>query len=209
MKKLFFLSLLTAILVSGFALDADAQSRKKKKKKKTQDEYFDERGGSFSSKLWYGASANLPQLNNTFFTVGLSPMVGYKFMENFSAGPRLGLDYLYFKDYAVDGEIHGVNIFDVSYGAFTRYKIFNGLFAHGEFERQTREYPLYQGSFVDLDDNGNINTVREGVNNGYLGLGWNFQGEFSSEIYVLYNFLEPENSLRIPFYLRFGFTYRF
>jgi len=59
MKKYLIFSFLVLFFMSAFSVDMSAQRRSKKKKKKTttnrKSDYFDERGGSITDRLWYGA----------------------------------------------------------------------------------------------------------------------------------------------------------
>ncbi|MBK8844307.1 MAG: hypothetical protein IPO33_16470 [Saprospiraceae bacterium] len=50
----------------------------------------------FTEKLWYGGGVNLGFGADEFtsvFSLGLSPMVGYKFTPDFSMGPRVGFSF--------------------------------------------------------------------------------------------------------------------
>lgn len=215
MKKILLFSLLTSILMLTFSLDVDAQSRKKKKKKKKkeQDEYFDESGG-FVHRLWYGGSFNLGFSGgngNNAFNLGISPMVGYKITDSFSAGPRIGVDYYLIKGTDNQGNIRNANLLSYSAGVFSRLKFLNMLFVHAEYEYQNREFLVTTASgFFLTEPNGDLSTERDGVTKLHGGLGYNANnGAFGFELYALWNFLEPEDSFNLPISIRAGFTYQF
>ncbi len=204
------LLLLFAFVIS--LAPAEAQSRKKRSNK--NDEYFDESGG-FAHRLWYGGGFALGFSGNSDFSVfnfGLSPMVGYKIVENVSAGPRIAFNYSFMKGYATDGRIHKVQPFSYSVATFARFKFLRSLFAHVEIEFESRESPLVtNGStlFVLDTDTNKIATVREGRENFYVGLGYTSGSIWGYEILVLYNTTEPDDSLNLPFDIRFAITYNF
>jgi len=226
MKKIFLFSLLTVLIVTCFTFDADAQYRRKKKKKKKKpktdqkSDYFDDSG--IIHRLWYGSGGNLQFAgieDQRQFTIGLTPMVGYKITENFSAGPKIGFNYTSYRNFDTNGVANTVKLTSFSGGAFARLKFLNMLFIHGELEAESRENAFLSGSFIALDDAGEPLTQREGRTNGYLGLGYNNSGgALGFDIYILYNFLEDEeiNSINIPFIsitaplvFRIGLTYKF
>ncbi len=180
-------------------------------KKEKTDDYFDESGG-FKHKLWFGGGLNLGfngNQNLSIFQGGLSPMVGYKIFDKLSIGPRVGFNYSYIKLFQ-QGRNYVVEPISVNGGVFTRYKFLNMLFAHVEYERFSEESidPNNDG-FIELDQDGEIYTERIGSNNFYVGLGYTNGGLLAYEISLLYNVLEPENSLQTPFSIRAGFTYKF
>ena len=214
MKKLILFTLLTALMVACFSLDADAQSRKKKKKKKKpqQDEYFDE-SGNFASKLWYGAGGSLGF--NSFngqsdFNIGISPMVGYKIIEPISVGLRTELDYYYSK---IIGVGNNLKYQSLSYGVgpFTRARFWR-LFFHGEYmyENQARPYDENnRGPFLDPDDDTKIQSFRFPQDKLNIGLGYNSGEILSFEAYILYNVLTDLQDNESPWDIRFGLTYQF
>lgn len=201
-----------------FDTDLYGQRRGKKKKKKPSkttktDEYFDESGG-FVQKLWYGASGtlNFNGGNGYFITnIGLSPMVGYKITDNFSVGPRLGLNYTLLKVQVSSNPdvVKRARPATYSVGAFSRYKVFQRIFAHVEYEFRSDGRPWDDFGNINFDNNDEIVIYREFRENFHLGAGYNSGGVLSYEIYALYNVLVPDNSLDNPFSIRAGFTYKF
>ncbi|MEL6636720.1 MAG: hypothetical protein AAFW73_10090 [Bacteroidota bacterium] len=217
-------------LVVGIS-SADAQSYGKKKRKRPEkekveeetkedrtrsrrestDDYFDESGG-FTHRLWYGGGLNLgfSGINGvSSFQFGISPMVGYKITDNFSVGPRVGINYNYFK-FIEAGRTYVVEPVSYTLGGFSRYKFIPSIFAHVEYEWSNEEsIDPDQDGFITIDQDDEILTGRLRQNNFYVGLGYNSGGTFAYEIMLLYNLLEPEESLNTPFNIRAGFTYKF
>lgn len=206
MKRILPLSLLTLALLLAFQVDG--YSQRSKKKKSETDKYFDE-SGSFASRLWYGGGFTLGFSGNSFesiFQLGISPMVGYKITEEFSVGPRASLVYILYR--AETGTINGVesaNLFNYGLGAFTRFKIARTIFAHAEYGFDNEVSTLtYNPISRDWEAN------RRLTNNAFIGGGYNDgNGVWGYEIYLLYNLLQEENSLDLPFDIRLGFTYNF
>lgn len=228
MNKILKFSFLLVLFSLCFAIaDVDAQNygKKKKKKKKTPaktekvdkkektDDYFDD-SGNFASHLWYGGGFTLGFSGSNIsssFAAGITPMVGYKIIDQLSVGPTTGIQYNYLKGYGTDGRIHKGNAFSWSLGAFTRYKFFKTFFAHAEYGIENNEYFLGVNGYLLLDQNGNVSTVRQQYNNFYGGLGYNSGGELIAfEMYVVYNFIDRLDDIYYnPFILRFGITYKF
>jgi len=173
MKQLLRISFLVllALVISISSLDAQNYGRKKKKKKKKKkpakteqtDDYFDESGG-FAHRLWYGGMLNFQigsdNFGNSALLLGLSPMVGYKFTDNFSAGPRLTFNY--YEQY-----LPGDNFKMIQWGigGFGRAKFTPSLFAHIEYEVL---------KLNEVSDIGNVPDTSD--NNFYGGLGYNSSG---------------------------------
>ena len=193
-----------ALIISIGTADAQNYGRKKKKKKKKKpakteqtDDYFDESGG-FAHRLWYGGMINFQigsdQFGNSALLLGLSPMVGYKFTDYLSAGPRITFNY--YEEY-----LPGPNfkVIQLGIGGFGRVKFSPSIFAHLEYEvlklNEVSDFGLQEGS----------------ENNFYAGLGYNSSGGvgFGYEIMVLYNFLEENRDTQVPIEFRVGFTYNF
>ena len=210
MKRIFQLSVLIFAVLLCFNNDAFAQ-RKKKKKKSETDEYFDESGG-FAHRLWYGGNVivgfnggtNGFGLNESIFTLGLTPMVGYKITDYFSVGPRFTILYQYYRGEIAPGVADGINLTSYGAGVFSRFKFFREFFVHGEYEY------LEQAFIADLRD-GEWVSGTFAQDNIYFGAGYNSNagGAFGYEILILYNFNIPDNVVRNPFDFRLGFTYNF
>ena len=67
--------------------------------------------------------------------VELSPLVGYKLTDEFSAG--FGITYMYMKDYFGPSNIYGGRV-------FARYNLFENVFAYAEYEALDIPFqPLY------------------------------------------------------------------
>jgi len=129
-------------------------------------------------------------------------MVGYKIFEQFSVGPRASLLYYSYRAELGGGKIGKANPLIWSAGAFARFKVIQAIFLHAEYEYKN-------DAFFSISGN-EINVLREGVNNFYVGGGYNSSnGVWGYEISILYNVNAPENSIQQPFDYRIGFTYNF
>lgn len=185
---------------------------KKKTTAKKTDDYFDESGG-FKHRLWYGGNFNLGLSGSdgsSLFSIGVTPMIGYKIVGGLSAGPRIGITYTNIKSYNTQNKISSVGLTDFSLGAFTRYKAFQNFFAHVEYEYQSQQTAFGDTyNRIQLDADGKPIKQRYGRNNYYGGIGYNSGGIFGYEIMGLYNFNLPKDSFEQPFTLRIGFTYKF
>lgn len=193
-------------------------SSKKKTAAKKTDQYFDETGG-FKHRLWYGGNIPFQFGGNgsySLFTIGLTPMVGYKIIGGLSAGPRFGVTYSSLKAHTTgqNSVVKSVSLINYSAGAFTRYKVLKNFFAQAEYEYQSEQYPS-----LTEDANGNIRLVldpngapikqRFNKTNYYAGIGYNTGGLIGYEIMALYNFAADKNTTDLPISFRIGFTYKF
>jgi hypothetical protein len=223
MTKILKFSFLLVIFSLCFAIaDVDAQNYGKKKKKKKKkpaktektDDYFDD-SGNFASKLWYGGGFNLGFSGDNItsaFIAGVSPMVGYKIVDQLSVGPIIGVQYNYLKGISTDGQIRKGDAVSWSAGVFARYKFLRTLFIHTEYGIENNEYVFFSGPYMVIDPNtGKVATTRQQQNNFYGGLGYNSGGDLLAfEMYVLYNFIAPDiETVNLPFTFRFGVTYKF
>lgn len=200
MKKIIQLSFLLLALLLAFQINAYGQ-RGGKKKSET-DKYFDESGG-FAHRLWYGGGFTLGFSGGNFssiFQLGISPMVGYKLTNEFSVGPRANLLYMYYKQETFGAGVQSSNFFNYGIGAFARYKIGRSIFAHVEYG--------FDNEVDRFDDQ--FNPIRKLQNNAFVGGGFNDGNNlWGYEIYLLYNVLQEDNNLNLPFDFRFGITYNF
>lgn len=203
-----------ALLLLAFCLFAADSYGQTRKKKSDVDQYFDE-SGSIATRLWYGGGFNLGFSGTSgfsAFSLGISPMVGYKVFENnsnFSVGPRANLDYSYYKGTGTDNQIHSVQSISYSLGLFARYKVFSNFFAHAEVEQENRESIAMVSNLFVIGTDGKPLTQRDPRQNLYLGAGYTSGGVLAYEVLIIYNALEPSNSVNLPFDIRFGFTYKF
>ncbi len=186
--------------------DFFGKPKKKKKKKKKKDEEADAEKVPFKQKLWYGGGVNLGF--NSFngvsvFSIGVSPMVGYKFWGPLSVGPRLGVNYTSYKETG----FKALGLVDWEAGLFLRSKIWGPIFAHAEISNEWIQRP------VDYDyPNRKILKETYTRANQYVGLGYNNgDGGGGYELLVLYNFAVAgdASSDENPLGLRIGFTWKF
>ncbi|MBX2816390.1 MAG: hypothetical protein KTR24_10340 [Saprospiraceae bacterium] len=165
----------------------------------------DAKSNEFTSNLWYGGSAGLgfQSFNSeSTFLIALYPMVGYKFTEQLSVGPRIGVAYQHIRTIGFDGRVYKFNPIELSGGIFARYKPFYNFFAHFEYEVANDKVAVSGFSGPPV-----IETFTE--NNFYIGAGYTSGGRISSEIYILYNVLEESNTLQPPWTFRAGLSYNF
>ena len=157
-----------------------------------------------TSPWWFGANLGLDfgsSGNSSVFYMGLFPMVGYKLLPSLSIGPRVGFA---FESHRVRvTRVEKVTLFNLSEAAFARFKMFNYFFIHGEFEIVQLQQATYDYTLEKFRKSWSNDE------NAYIGLGYNSGGVLASEIYILYNFLQEENTLRQPFQIRAGLTYNF
>ena len=207
-SKILCLSLI-AFLFIGIS---DAEAQRSKKRSSKNDEYFDE-SGDIKHRLWYGGGfnlnfqgTNLGGIGGNIFRVGISPMVGYKILPNVSIGPRAELSYTTGRFDAGGGDILKYNTLDVGIGPFMRFKPLPALFAHVEFQYFSQQVATALDFQADK-----IVTERQGQENFFIGAGYASPagGPWGYEVSILYNVLEADNSVNLPIYFRFGFTYNF
>jgi hypothetical protein len=172
-----------------------------------QNPVFAQREKSASSpimdKLWFGGGAQIgfSAFNgSSVFGIGISPMMGYKFNNFLSAGPRLSL---LLSTYKFPGS-RSKAYFEYETGIFLRGRVFRGFFLQGEVGNEWRELP-------DLSTFPIQKVIVERLNK-YLGAGYNWgNGRFGTEVSLFYNFTIGEDifSNEQPIEYRFGFTYNF
>lgn len=162
----------------------------------------------FKQRLWYGGGLNLgfSAFNNArAFGIGVSPMVGYKFNNWLSAGPRVSV---FFTSQKFQG-FKAVNLLDTEAGVFLRARVYRGFFLQGELSSQWTQYPgdPVPGS-TKLPKLTNQRPAQ------YIGAGYNFangMGGPGSEIGVFYNIAIANdiNAYQDPLSYRFAFTWNF
>jgi hypothetical protein len=203
MKKM---SLLLLVLCLAFT-QGMAQSTKKKSssKKKKKEEY------SLKQHLWYGGSFVLGfsgQNGYNAFQFGVAPMVGYKFTNWLSAGPRIAPTYLSVKGPSNVG-VSRANLLDFEYGLFTRAKIYNGIYIQGEYGGRSLASPL----FGNVGSDGKVPIIRERRTDYLVGGGFSqSDGGWGTDISILYNIAVAQdltNLYESPLVFRFGLSYNF
>ena len=174
---------------------------------------------NFSERLWYGAGGTfLFQGGNgySFAAIGLTPQVGYKFTDWFSAGPRLGATNFFVKGDAVNSsnqfERRRYSLLDLTVGGFARAR-YRALYVQAEFNTISSQTAVGQGSVAFIDDRTNeISKVRTQEQQLQVGVGYNpssGSGSLGSDIGIYYNLFDDVNSFRSPLEFRFMLTFRY
>ncbi len=200
MNRLLTMSLLSLLMYSGLFSQVSSRSKRVVPEKQASNAFVD--------RLWYGGGFGISfsgaNLGGNTFSVGLSPMLGYKLNKIFSVGPRLDFTYTNGRFNPGNGSIVKFNGLDYGAGVFARAKIFRILFAHTELTYINRVYPTgYNATGTKLV------SERFGDNQFLVGLGYTSGYLFSSEIYLLYDLLADSQSTNLPLVYRLGFTYKF
>ena len=198
-KSLYMLLIINIIGCFSSITPLSAQSSKKKKKETIP----------FIDKIWLGGGINLNfnsgyynGLQSNVFTFGLSPMAGYKLNSFLSVGPRISFDWTIAKFSDFSG-VYKYNSIDYGIGLFARAKFLQFFFVHTEFSELNETY-------TDGSTNGNkLVTSREWRDLFLVGLGYHSNAPIAYELYVNYDFLEDDNSIRIPIVYRAGITWHF
>ncbi len=154
--------------------------------------------GSLKDRIYVGG--NLGLQFGTITNIEVSPVVGYRFTNDFSAG--LGITYIYFKQ-----EISGFEDFETNiygYRLFARHNIQQQFYAMVEYENLSLE----RFSVVD-----GRNIEREWIPGMFLGGGY-FQpigSRAGFNIAALYNVLfdEDKSPYNSPWVFRVGVTLGF
>lgn len=160
---------------------------------------------AFKDRLWYGGGLTLGfsgSNNSSVFAFGISPMVGYKIIDQISVGPRISALYTYQKIPLVAS----FNMFDFELSAFVRFRVYQGFFIQGELGYISDQY-IYQDQFGFGKDTRNRTAE-------YIGIGYNFangQGGWGQEIAIMYDLSVGSdiNSFETPWQYRLAFTYGF
>lgn len=147
MKRIILLAL-TAILALGNVqaqevYNSSGKRGEAKYKANQQKKGFDVNRLIFGGGLGFG-------MGNGSISFGISPVVGYRITDNFSAGISLGYQYFRIKDYipvynpnSSNYEFYNFNSNMFSGGVWARYVIWQNIFAHVEFENNYTTYKDY------------------------------------------------------------------
>jgi len=154
-----FKQTLILLLLCTFSLAVNAQGRTTEDEAKNDLDYYNskndrvrnDRGDTFGSNLWYGAGAQLGFQggnNQSFFQIGLSPIIGYKLNNVISIGPRGSISYNSFKFATASGDVTE-NFFTWSAGPFVRARVFGQFFAHAEYSLVNERQRNFQTGELD------------------------------------------------------------
>jgi len=171
-----------------------------------------------TSHFGYGVNiGNIFFAGNTF-QFGLAPNIAYKLnkSESLAVGFIAKLDYYYAKY-----DQYGLTFSSFDYGPtiFARYKFFwttegvtpfmKGLFVQAEYERAYigREETDEFGNIVVNGDH--IETVHNGEDYLWVGLGASNGYPFSTFVSIHYNVIDKQELSKVPFSYRIGFTYKY
>lgn len=156
--------------------------------------------------IWYGAGAQLGFQggnNQSSFRIGIAPIVGYKFNNFLSAGPRVSLVYNSYRNDFFDFKDRSLS---VSGGLFARAKIYRGFFAHAEYSLIS-EKEIFQ----DRQSGGLVsNRVTRAIP--FLGAGISQGGGLGAggfEFLILFRLTQRERLNDAPYEIRSGFNYNF
>ena len=148
---------------------------------------------SFASHLFFGGGLGLQFGSMTLIEV--SPLVGYKVTPKFSIGISPTYKYYHYNDYYGPSLDLKTNVFGGS--LFSRYVIWENLFAHIEFETlaYNTEVPGYP-------------VTREQFNSFFVGGGYNqpIGGNSAMYILALWNLNDTPNSPYVNPVIRVGFS---
>lgn len=147
-----------------------------------------------ADRVYFGG--NLGASFGYFTFVDISPLVGYRFTERFTAG--LGATYIYIKSnyYDYETSFYGGRI-------FSRYFITESIFAHAEQE-------VLRGKFYEPTNDFRLNSHT--IGNTYIGGGYQSKIGMNSGVFilVLYNLNSSFYSKQInpsdPIVIRIGFN---
>ncbi len=152
--------------------------------------------------IWYGAGATLGFSANQFsslFRIGVAPMVGYKFNNFLSAGPRASVVYSRFSS-----DVFKDNSINWAVGLFARAKVFRSFFVHAEYSLlNEREVNPINGFWLDGRVVRAIPFLGGGINQG------GGPGSAGFEFMVLFRLIQPDRINDAPYEIRSGFTYNF
>lgn len=179
-KQLILLLAIAALPVLSYAQTDSAYYNSNPPQQKKQQQ---KQKPPLSQRIYVGGNLGFYFGNTTYIAV--SPIVGYRFTENFTAG--VGGTYQYWKD--------NYNNYPASnvYGGllFGRYNIYKGLFLETDLEFNNLDA-------YSIDQNGNLYSSRQWVTSWLVGGGYSGGGSRGGAYFsVLYDVIQDPNS---PYY---------
>ena len=130
----------------------------------------------FTDKIFVGGGLGLQF--GTLTLIDVSPIIGYRITEKFETGLGFTYKYYRYKDYYIDnytGIGYDLKSNITGGSIFTRYHIFENVFAHVEFERLRYRYDDYYNTGAGLQSDkitANFNSIfvgggyRQRISNG-------------------------------------------
>ena len=146
----------------------------------------------FTDRLFYGGSIGLQFGSQTF--VEVAPIIGYRVTDRLGVG--LGIKYSYYK---ITDPYLEYSTSMYGGGPFLRYFVFDGLFAHAEYEILNMEVPDY---FLQR-------YVRKNISSVFLGGGYRqMMGARSAiDFLILFNVNDTNDSPYENPIIRIGFGF--
>ena len=147
----------------------------------------------FADRLFFGRILGM-QFGSDQTYVEVAPLIGYRFTDRLNGG--LHLKYIYLKVHQDNYLNYSINIYGG--GPFGRFFVYEGLFAHLEYEILNMEVPDFYGGYR-----------RENITSVFVGGGYRqMLGERSAmDIMLLYNINESTYSPYVNPILQFGFAF--
>lgn len=137
------------------------------------------------------------------FYLEISPLVGYRITEKWSAGPGLINQYKYEKFNLSPGKVQEFSSYNYGLRAFTRYQLFPAFFLHAEYETLSYNYLSYNPFTKEIDQ------LRRSVDGLFVGGGYrSYMTERTAiDISVLVNLNESRYSPYPNPIFRVGFVF--
>lgn len=192
MKRIFFMLLLCAGFTAASAQEVYTSSGKPGFHKKTKREQ-----GYDPSKLVVGGGVS-GNYSNGYAAAGLSPIVGYNFFKNFTAGVGLGYLYIQQPEFLYNNKKYYTRAHIIYPSLWARYIVFRGLYITSSFE-----YDIIKLSTPALDVNNPSNIISKKLTRNAqclfagVGLKQPMGGRVSFFAEANYDFLQQDNS---PYY---------
>lgn len=216
MKKILLVLLLMPLALGAVAQDTVYSSSGKPVSQYRQKEREKEQEKGFNtSKLIFGGGFALGG-GNGMFNAGISPIIGYRITDNFSAGVGLGYQYLSVKNYwqvrhpvTLVDEFHPLRVSMYTGSIWARYLVWNNIFVHAEPEMNlwSARRPQYEGNPPTLGKRSENFTVPRLLVGG--GVRQPVSDRSSIVFMLLYDVIQDKNSPYSPLDIRFGFNVGF
>lgn len=205
MKQLLFL-FFVLFTVTASAQRTEEEARGDISYRSTRDDRQVVRGERFTDNLWFGAGAQLGFQSsnfNSFFQIGLSPIVGYKINNFLSVGPRGSFAYNRYTEDIGNNDRFKSSFITWQAGLFTRAIVFRPFFVHAEYSLVS--------DVQRFDANGDpIRQIRAipFLGGGYSQGGGGIGGA-GFEVLILFRLSQADRIGDAPFEIRSGVNFNF